>query len=140
MAAHFEHGLRGGIPDGMRPLRRAVRDAEDPVCSVGNGDVRSYAGAQNSGWKRPRGSLRYRFLEETADGSAVTESRRRTTADDNAETILMNLCRGADSAALRESRRCAGRIIRPLLQTSPEEIEAYLRNEASRMWRTAATQ
>lgn len=47
-------------------------------------------------------------------------------SDDQAETVLLNLFRGAGVAGLRGMRKDTGEIIRPLLDFSREEIETYL--------------
>lgn len=47
-------------------------------------------------------------------------------ADDNAETLLLNLMRGAGVAGLRGMRPDTGEVIRPLLSMSRADIERYL--------------
>lgn len=47
-------------------------------------------------------------------------------ADDNAETVLLNLMRGSGVSGLRAMRRDTGEILRPMLDISRADIEDYL--------------
>ena len=125
-AAHFEHGLRG---------EESLRDAEFTAeqcrrlgisCSVGHGNVSAYAEQQHLGTEDAARTLRYRFLEETADQLNCDRIATAHNLNDNAETVLMNLCRGAGTRGLAGIPPVRDRLIRPLLQTSREEIEEYL--------------
>lgn len=70
--------------------------------------------------------LRYPYFEKKraeygADRIAVAHN-----SDDNAETLLLNLFRGAGISGLRAMKSDTGTIIRPLLSVSRKEIEEYL--------------
>ena len=69
---------------------------------------------------------RYEFLERTA--AAVGASRIATAHHrrDQAETVLLNLLRGTGPEGLSGIPPVRGRYIRPLLNTSRNEIETYL--------------
>ena len=80
-AAHYEHGLRGG---------ESLRDAEFTAtqcaglgicCTVGHGDVAAYAEEHRLGTEDAARTLRYRFLEETADRLACDRPHPRTGTD-----------------------------------------------------------
>ena len=125
-AAHYEHGLRG---------KESLRDAEFTAdqcsrlgisCTVGHGNVAAYAGEHRIGTEDAARTLRYRFLEETSDLLGCDRIATAHNLNDNAETVLMNLCRGAGTRGLAGIPPVRGRLIRPLLQTSREEIEEYL--------------
>ena len=120
-AAHFEHGLRG-----EESRRDAEFTAEHCRRSVGHGNVLAYAEQQHLGTEDAARTLRYRFLEETADRLNCDRIATAHNLNDNAETVLMNLCRGAGTRGLAGIPPVRGRLIRPLLQTSREEIEEYL--------------
>lgn len=126
LAAHLDHGLRG---------EEALRDAtfvEDWCreraipCAVGHADAAAWAGENGLGVEEAARELRYAFLERTADEWRCERIATAHTADDNSETILFHLLRGSGAAGLRGIPRERGRIIRPLLDTSREEIERYL--------------
>ena len=125
-AAHFEHGIRGD---------ESLRDAAftEEQCrklgvpfTLGRGDVPAFAAERKIGLEEAARELRYRFLEETADRLGCDRIATAHNLNDNAETLLMNLCRGAGTRGLRGIPPVRGRLIRPLLQTSRAEIETWL--------------
>ena len=70
--------------------------------------------------------LRYDFLLRTADAIGAAYIATAHHAQDQAETVLLNLLRGTGPEGLGGIPPVRGRIIRPLLQTSRAEIEDYL--------------
>ena len=50
-------------------------------------------------------------------------------ADDNIETLLMNLLRGSGTTGLKAMKTVSGDLIRPLLSFSRQEIERYLKEK-----------
>ena len=95
-------------------------------CTVGHGNVAAYAGEHRLGIEDAARTLRYRFLEETAGRLGCDRIATAHNLNDNAETVLMNLCRGAGTRGLAGIPPVRGRLVRPLLQTSRKEIEGYL--------------
>ncbi len=125
-AAHYEHGLRG---------EEALRDAAfveeycasvGIPCIVGHGDVAVFAREQGIGIEEAARELRYAFLERTAETWNCDRIATAHNADDNAETLLLNLCRGTGAAGLSGIPRRRGKIVRPLLGLTRAQIEAYL--------------
>lgn len=74
---------------------------------------------------------RYAFLYEAAQGAPIALGQH---ADDQAETMLLNLCRGTGSRGLAAMRPKSGQLIRPFLHTRRAEIEQYLRS-LNQPWR-----
>ena len=70
--------------------------------------------------------LRYEFLFRTADAIGAERIATAHHAQDQAETVLLNLLRGTGPEGLGGIPPVRGRIVRPLLQTSRAEIEDYL--------------
>ena len=125
-AAHFNHRLRGENADRDEAFVRAWCEKEQIPFYAGRGDVRAAAAA--NGWTVEEAArhLRYNFLEETADKIGAEKIATAHHAADQAETVLMNLTRGTGPEGLCGIRPVRGRLIRPLLRTTPDEIEAYL--------------
>ena len=125
-AAHFDHGIRG---------EEAKRDAAfaRELCAKlgipflgGEGDVPRYARQQQLGTEAAARELRYAFLEKAAEELSCRYIATAHQADDNAETMLLHLTRGSGAKGLCGIPRQRGRLIRPLLYVTREEVETYL--------------
>ena len=125
-AAHYEHGLRG---------EEALRDAAFVAdwcgsrgipCVVEHGDVKAHAAATSQGIEAAARELRYAFLEQTAEQLGCDLIATAPNADDNAETLMMHLCRGSGTAGLGGIPPVRGKLVRPLLSCTRAEIEDYL--------------
>lgn len=123
--AHFDHCLRETSERDADFVRNWCAE-HDVTCIVGSGDVASEAERQGRGIEETARELRYAFLERTAEelGAAVIATAH--TADDNAETLLMNLTRGSGLEGLCGIPPRRGNLVRPMLTTTREEIEAWL--------------
>ena len=125
-AAHFDHGLRG---EASRRDAAFVRDwcQEHGIpFSGGEGDTAAYAARHRLGTEEAARILRYGFLERAADESSVSVIATAHTADDNAETVLLHLMRGAGLHGLCGIPPRRGRIVRPMLDVTRGEILDYL--------------
>ena len=125
-AAHYNHGLRG--EEAERDERFVTSFCRDTGVElvVGRGDVRAYAAEHGMGLEEAARELRYRFLEETADSTGCTFIATAHNASDNAETMLLNFARGSGTKGLCGIPPQRGRLVRPLLRVTHEEIVAYL--------------
>ena len=70
--------------------------------------------------------LRYDLLYRTADAIGAEKIATAHHLNDQAETVLLHLLRGTGPEGLGGIPPVRGRLIRPLLQTSRQEIEQYL--------------
>ena len=125
-AAHFEHGIRG--EESLRDrafVEDYCRERSIP-CFADRADVPRFAAEEGLGLEEAARLLRYAFLEETAEREGYDWIATAHNADDNAETVLLNLARGAGLSGLRGIPPRRGRIIRPLLGLTRAEIEAFL--------------
>ena len=69
--------------------------------------------------------VRYDFFEYVANEVSANKIAIAHTENDNAETILMNLMRGASLEGLKGIEPIRGKYIRPLIECNREEIEKY---------------
>lgn len=126
--AHYNHQLRG--EESLRDenfVRELVKKQFPGVeLYVDSGDVRGEAEARRSGLEETARVLRYAFLRRTAQACGADRIATAHTADDNAETILLHLCRGTGLQGLTGIAPIRGEIIRPLLTTTRVEVEACL--------------
>ena len=130
VAAHFEHGIRGA--ESLRDaafVENWCRERGIP-CVTGRGDVPAYAREKGMSLEEAARVLRYRFLEETAEEQGCDYIATAHNGDDNVETVLLNLTRGAGALGLSGIPTRRGKIIRPLLGVSRREIEEYLEENA----------
>ena len=70
--------------------------------------------------------LRYSYFREVIAESGAKRIAVAHNADDNIETLLLNLFRGSGVKGLRGMVADTGEIIRPLLEVSRQDIERYL--------------
>lgn len=75
---------------------------------------------------------RHAFLERAAEQVAAEAIALAHTADDRAETLLLNLLRGAGTTGLGTLPARAGRLVRPLLECRREELREHLARHAVR--------
>lgn len=125
IAAHFNHQLRGGAADRDEEFVRETCGQWGIPLAAGRGDVRECAKREGLSVEEAARTLRYGFLRRTA---AELECERVYTAhhaDDNAETVLLNLIRGTGLKGLTGMDWERDGICRPLLGVTREELEAY---------------
>lgn len=124
--AHFNHCLRGAESDRDEQFVRRVCAELGVECFTDERDVAAYAKSNSMGTEEAARKLRYDFLFAVADSWGADRIATAHNADDNAETVILNLARGAGLKGLCGIPPVRGRIIRPLLHTTREEIEQYL--------------
>lgn len=121
--AHFNHGLRGAESDRDEAFVRARCAALDVPFYAGRGDVASVHGMSTEAAAR---ELRYAFLTKCAAEHGYDWIATAHTANDNAETLLLNLARGCGLRGLTGIPPQRGKILRPMLDTTRAQAEAYL--------------
>lgn len=125
-AVHVHHGIRGGEADRDRDFCRRLCEKFNINLTEYEYDVPQYAGEHGLSSEEAGRLLRYKAFDETADrlGNAVIAVAHHM--NDLAETVIFNMCRGSGIRGIRGIMPVRGRIIRPLLCCTREEIEAYL--------------
>lgn len=125
-AAHFNHGLRGETADRDENfVRELCRGRGIPFLSD-RADASAYAEARGLGIEEAARELRYAFLERAADALGAAVIATAHTADDNAETMLMHLTRGAGLRGLCGIPPVRGRIVRPMLDETHDDALTWL--------------
>lgn len=154
--AHLHHGLRGPDADADAEFVAALAAEWGLPCTVERADVPGVARREQLAVEETARRLRYAFLARVALQVGATRIAVAHHADDQAETVLMHLLRGAGPAGLRgmlpatplgdyrllplaagegQELAVAGLLlIRPLLAVTRAEIEAYAR-AAGLAWR-----
>ena len=126
-AAHYHHGLRGAEADRDEDFVRDFCGERGIPFVSERGDAAAFADENRLGTEEAARRLRYDFLERTADALGAAVIATAHTAEDNAETVLLHLVRGAGLRGLCGIPPRRGRIVRPMLDTTRAEAEAWLR-------------
>ena len=134
--AHLNHQLRGKAAEEDAQFVRDFAAGLSVPCVVKEVDVQKIADQTKCSIEEAARTERYRFFLEAAREQGATLIAIGHTADDNAETVLHRIIRGAGAVGLGGipiKRTLAPdspiRIIRPLLFTWRKEIIQYLQNE-----------
>ena len=125
---HFEHGLRGQESIDDAAFVKTFAEERGIKFISGRGDVKAYAAAEKISVETAARTLRYEFLSKQNFDAIILAHH----ADDQAETILMRLLRGATSSGLsamkfRTFSKDYGLLIRPLLRFRKVELEEFCR-------------
>lgn len=132
VAAHLDHGLRGAASTTDRTFVEALTRRFGVPC------VAESAAVPSGNVEAEARRVRYAFLERAADLLGATKIATGHTRDDQAETVLLRLVRGAGPRGLGGIRPRRGRIVRPLLRCDRLEVRAFLVEHALE-WRRDAS-
>jgi len=123
-AAHFNHQLRAAADRDEAFVRNWCEEHEIPFVA-GSGNVRAAAAREGLSIEEAARNLRYAFLVEQQENLGCAVVLTAHHADDNAETMLLNLLRGTGIRGLTGIPEVREPIARPFLQISRHELEAY---------------
>jgi tRNA(Ile)-lysidine synthase len=131
VVAHLDHGRRGarGAADSAHVVRAAGRLGLDVVVD------RVRIGRRPGGsWEAAARDVRYAFLERVAHRASADRVAVGHTADDQAETVIHRLCRGAGLRGMSAMPPCRPltidgsiQLVRPLLGVGRDDVVAYVR-------------
>jgi tRNA(Ile)-lysidine synthase len=125
--AHLNHGIRGEAADMDEEFVRALAQDWNLPATVERIDVPALRRKLRMSEEEAARQARYEFLYRTASKIGASKIAVGHTADDRAESVLMNVIRGTGIEGLGALRPVAGNIVRPLLDTWRSEVEAYIR-------------
>lgn len=126
IVAHLNHRLRGAESDGDEAFVRELAARYDLPCEVLSEDVLALSRAERLSLEDAGRLARYRFFDSVAKKHGVSAVALAHHADDQAETVLMRLLRGAGTGGLAGMAPKSGLYIRPLLHVRRVDIEQYL--------------
>ncbi len=120
---HFDHGLRLGSERDAAYVRGQSRRVGVPF-HMRAATSQPRRGESVEAWAR---AARYEALEAVRHEVGATLAAVGHTADDQAETVLLWLCRGGGIDALSGMRPVSGTLVRPLLGVGREQTHAFCR-------------
>ena len=147
IAAHCNFHLRGTESDRDEAFVREFCGEKNVPLEVKDFDTLSYARAQHVSMEVAARELRYRWFDEVAREKGCQAVAVAHHQNDQAETILLNLKRGTGLRGLAGMRPISANpmspegvpVVRPLLCTTRDYIEHYLRDKRQLNWITDST-
>jgi tRNA(Ile)-lysidine synthase len=125
-AAHLNHQLRGADADEDERFCAALAAELGAPFISQRVDVAALAKAERRSVEVAARAARYAFFERAAVECAADTIAVGHTKDDQAETFLLRLLRGAGARGLSGIHPRAGRVIRPLLEIERRVLRDYL--------------
>ena len=125
--AHINHQLRGKDSDDDQKFVEKLAATHGVKLHIYSENVAEFAKNNGLSVETAARQVRYKFLDEFKNSALVATAHN---ANDNAETVLLNLARGTGLAGLCGIPQARGHYIRPLLKVSRSEIEKFLQEIA----------
>ena len=125
VVAHVNHGIRIEAEEETKYVENFCKE-KGISCYIKREKVEEFAKEQKIGTEEAGRKIRYSFFEEVALKVHANKIATAHNANDNAETVLMNIIRGSGTSGLKgiEAKR-DDRYIRPLIKCTRKEIEEY---------------
>src|ERR1700692_3311938 len=123
---HFHHQLRGADADEDERFVKTIAEQFDFAFASGRADVAGEAKLLGRNVEDAARRLRYEFFKSAAEMHGLNRIAVAHTADDQAETVPSHLLRGTGLTGLAGIYPVAELIIRPLLESSRQELREFL--------------
>ena len=124
-AAHLNHGIRPTAGEDMAFCRRLCLSLGVSLFCESR-DVPAVAKERGLSLETAARQVRHGFLDRVSHALGDVPIALGHHRGDQAETVLLHLIRGSGLRGLAAMSLRQGRLVRPLLSTSKEEIAAYL--------------
>jgi len=125
-AAHLNHQLRGEEADADEAFCARLATQLDVPFVAERVDVAALARREKRSIEDAARAARYAFFERAARSLGADAIAVAHTVEDQAETFLLRLLRGAGARGLAAIRPKAGRVVRPLLEIERAALRTYL--------------
>lgn len=127
IAAHCNFHLRGDEADRDEAFVRKLCHDIDIELRCTDFDVEAYKKSHGVSTEMACRELRYEWFERQRAAMGCSVIAVAHHRDDNIETFFLNLVRGSGITGLAGIKPCNGKIVRPLLGSSRDEIINYLK-------------
>ncbi len=136
--AHLHHHIRGAAADDDATFCRELAVRAGVPAAVGDADVPMIAKREGLSIEVAGRQARQRFFVEALASLGAERMGVAHTRDDQAETVLLRLVRGAGPAGLAGIAPRRDHLVRPLLEIARQELRAYL-GAIGESWREDST-
>lgn len=123
VAAHINHGIRGAEAQRDEESCKRLCESLDVPLEILHADIPTLSKQQGIGEEECGRIVRYDFFRSLAGERGKIATAHNL--NDNAETLLLNLVRGAGSKGACGIPPVRDNIIRPLIETDRKSIETY---------------
>lgn len=123
--AHINHMIREEADSETSYVQEFCKNRKIE-CFTKKIDVQEYAKQNKMGTEEAGRIIRYKFFDEVAKKVSANKIATAHNSNDRAETVLLNILRGSGIGGLKGIEPIRdNKYIRPLLETSREDIEEY---------------
>jgi len=129
-AAHLNHGIRGEEAQRDMVFSESLAKQLNISFYQKTVNVPEYASKNHISEELAGRNLRYKFFDEICQSHGFNKIAVAHNKNDSVETILLNLIRGSGSKGLCGITAVNNNVIRPLIETSREEIEQYAKENS----------
>ncbi|NPV48016.1 MAG: tRNA lysidine(34) synthetase TilS [Armatimonadetes bacterium] len=130
---HLHHGLRGAAADADQASVKALAERLGCGFVTERVDVAQLARERRVGIEVAGREARYAFLQRAAESHQCSKVALGHTATDRAETLLMNLMRGAGLRGLASIPPRRGIFVRPLILATRQDTADFCRSRGLRV-------
>ncbi|MCU1283764.1 MAG: tRNA(Ile)-lysidine synthetase-like protein [Acidobacteriales bacterium] len=128
-AVHLNHKIRGTEADADESFVAELANKLELPFHHSCGDAPAHAAAEKISLETAARDLRYAFFRKMIADNTLDKIATAHTMDDQAETVLLRLLRGAGTRGLGGIHpELDENIIRPLLEGCRTEVEAFLKS------------
>ena len=125
-AVHINHLLRGKDSERDNLFCKAIcNELSIPFYHISR-NIKSFAKKNKTSLEVAGRKIRYEFFEKISESNGYNKVATAHNADDNAETVLINLIKGAGVKGIAGIPVRRKNIIRPILSITKKEILDYL--------------
>jgi tRNA(Ile)-lysidine synthase len=128
--AHCNFKLRGDESDRDENFVRNLAKEYGVTVHVNSFDTENYSASHGLSIQEAARELRYTWFEQILNDNNLQRVLTAHHADDNVETVMMNIFKGTGMSGLKGILPLTGRIARPLLFASRKELETYALHHA----------
>lgn len=123
--AHINHMIRPEADEETKYVKDFCKSL-GIECFVKKANILELSKQDKKGTEEKGRQIRYEFFEEILNKTSSNKIATAHNANDNAETVLMNILRGCGTSGLKGIEPLRDyKFIRPLIETSRKDIENY---------------